>query len=122
MKLKLGAVTFFLVAGVMAFSNPNKNEYIDYASGKFVREIPKSVCESDRTKQQLNDDFSQNMIDLCNSGLKWALIANQESIRATIARNTQRHNYLLFSIYRTDVPDYSFKTIGAIGNFFTFGK
>jgi hypothetical protein len=122
MKLKLGAAAFFLVASVMALSNPNKNEYIDYASGKFVREIPKSVCESDRTKQELKDDFSQSLIDLCNSGLKWALIANQESIRATIDRNTQRHNYLLFSIYTTKIPDYSFKTISAIGNFFTFEK
>jgi Domain of unknown function (DUF4359) len=122
MKLKLGAATFLLVAGVMALSNPNQSKYIDYASTKFVREIPKTVCEVDRAKQELEDDFSQSLLNLCNSGLGWALTANQESIRATIDRNTQRHNYLLLSIYTTEVPDYSFKTIGAIGNFFIVGK
>ncbi|MBD0389868.1 MAG: DUF4359 domain-containing protein, partial [Nostoc sp. C3-bin3] len=47
-------------------------------------------------------------------------------IQEIIARTTERQNYIIFSIYRTDlkisswIPSYKFETVGAFDQFYTY--
>jgi hypothetical protein len=121
MNIKISAVTLLFIAGIMAVSNPDRQDYIDYSSSRFVQEIPQSICQGDRHEQDLGQ-LSQNLVNLCSSGLGWALTFNQQTVTSIVDSNTRRYNFLLFSIYTTKIPDYNFKTIGILGNFITFAK
>ncbi len=111
------------VAGVMSFTNPDQNTYVNYAADRLTNEIQDAICKGPQLPQgKLWEDISKLTSNTCKSGLSTGLAFQGSNIKDFIATSTERQNFVVFSIYTTKVPGYNFKTIGAFGNLFTFQK
>lgn len=114
----LTAISLVFVAGlatVMAIANPDASTYEEYAVEKLTTYLKDDVCSQ---VPQVFGSLVQNCTSLIES--------NRPQIQQIIARSTQRQNFILFSIYRTNlsissvVPLYRFQTIGIMQNFYTY--
>ncbi|MFB2773489.1 DUF4359 domain-containing protein [Pelatocladus sp. BLCC-F211] len=127
-RLGIGKRTYILlaiagVAGVMSFTNPDHNTYVNYAAARLTNEIQDAICKGPQLPQgKLWEDINKLTSNTCKSGLATGLAFQGSNIKDLIARSTERQNFVIFSIYTTKVPGYNFKTIGAFGNLFTFQK
>lgn len=106
---KLGLILSGLI---LVITNPGQGNYEQYASEKLNSYLKEDVCPE--IAQQLRNpcrilvDFARPKLDLA------------------IAAQTQRQNFLLFSIYQTELsipsalPDYHFETLGIFDRFYTY--
>lgn len=120
LKSFLGKATFALLlfGGVMFFSNPNEDSYASYAANKISKEIPDALCKTPELPLWLRN-IGKTAADTCKSGLK-AIATDNNGFEELITQSTKRDNYQLISIYTTELPGYTVKTVGAFGNFITF--
>lgn len=109
----------------MAVTNPNQETYNQYATLRLTQYLQEKECV------KLDDSVR----DLCK------LLEQEQGqnlIKRLVADNTQRNNYLLLSIYKTDLStrdvlpsflsnllslptiSYEFETVGLFGNFQTY--
>jgi hypothetical protein len=109
-------ILFLLGIGIgLILTNPNRAAYETYA----VEQI------TDLAKEQCNQAHSQYGIIL-QGPCRTAIEVFKPQIRPLISANTQRHNWILVSIYRSDVsiPAANFsgqvETIGILNNFYTY--
>ncbi len=83
---------------LLAIANPSKTDYINYAYIKLCDDmggIEKTACK--------------------------VLVSTQkENIKEIIEQNTDRKNFILFSLYSTEVLGFKFQTVALIGNYYTF--
>lgn len=122
-KSKFTLIAIASVVGVMSFTNPDNNTYVNYAAERLTSEIQNAICQEPQLPQgQLWEDISKLTANTCKSGLATGITFQSNNIKDFIATSTERQNFVAFSIYTTKVPGYNFKTIGAFGNFFTFQK
>jgi hypothetical protein len=117
--LGTGAILLAILAGTMALTNPPKEEYLEYASGQLSAEIKGSYCkESEAPKILENFNLSGAFADVCNN-----LVTSQRpALRRHLDNATQRQNLVAFSIYKTQLWDRQYRTIGVFGNFLTFSS
>lgn len=107
----VGAIALAGVGAVMAATNPGQDSYEAFATQSLSTYLEQNVCA------KAPKDFG--LKKQCVSFLE----SNQAEIRQIISSNTQRQNYLIFSIYTTDLsvssllPSYHFETI-AVGQQF----
>lgn len=100
----------------MAASNPAPEAYDDYATEQLTTYLKDNACTQ---APNVLGEFLQTQ---CAALLE----DNQEQIRRLIANNTDRQNWLLLSVYKTDLsisdllPSYHFETIGVFGNLYTY--
>lgn len=100
----------------MAASNPAPEAYDDYATEQLTLYLKDNACTQ---APNVLGDFLQAQ---CAA----ILDDNQEQLRRLIADNTDRQNWLLLSVYKTDLsisdllPSYHFETIGVFGNLYTY--
>ena len=107
---------FFLLVliGCMVITNPSQRDYEDYASEKLVFYIKERVCLEPKVNVLLQR-YCNTLID-----------TSRKQFANFLSQKTQRHNYLLFSIYKTDlslpapIPRYQFETIAILENFYTY--
>lgn len=126
---KIGALLTAMAAtglGVaMAATNPNEQAYRDYAAQRLTQHLQEQECVK----------LDNSMRSVCN-----LLDSNegQKLLKRLVTENTERQNYGLWSIYKTnlstqnvlpsflsaliEVPDIAYKaeTIGIFGNFQTY--
>ncbi|MBD2303942.1 DUF4359 domain-containing protein [Chroococcidiopsis sp. FACHB-1243] len=101
---------------VMALTNPDRSAYEIYAGERLGTYIKDEVCP--QAPNVFGLALQQNCSDLVDS--------SSPVIQRIVANNTKRQNFLLFSIYTTDlavggvIPSYRFQTVGAMQNFFTY--
>jgi hypothetical protein len=115
---KLGFTGIILIGlgGLMAITNPGKQDYQQYASETI----------NSRLKQQVCDENSQQMGSWLQSHCHTLVDTASPHLAQVIDRQTKRQNFLLFSIYQTDfsgpepLPNYHFATVGLFDNFFTY--
>ncbi len=112
-----GAAAGLAALGVtMAKTNPNQLEYEEYAVQRLTKYLKTDVCK--KTTNIIENLIHFNCEKLVDS-------ANPQ-MQEIIARTTERQNYIIFSIYRTDlkinswVPSYRFETVGAFEQFYTY--
>jgi hypothetical protein len=105
------------VLGVfMANTNPSQPKYEQYAVLKLTEYLKVNVCT--KTPNLLENIIKFNCSQLVDE-------ANPQ-IKDLIKVTTQRQDYILFSVYRTDlrlnsfVPAYTFETVGAFDRFYTY--
>lgn len=106
--------------GVATFvTNPAQASYETYATRRLTAHLSENVC----TKAGI-------LADVCRS----ALSDNQSQIKQFISNNTDRQNFLFWSVYKTDlaagdllpsalrdaVPAYHFETVGIFSSFYTY--
>jgi len=112
-----GAAAGLAALGVaMAKTNPSQVEYEEYAVQRLTEYLKTDVCKK-------TTNFIENLIRFnCD---KLVDSANPQ-IQEIISRTTERQNYIIFSIYRTDlkinswIPSYKFETVGAFDQFYTY--
>lgn len=110
-----GAMALTVVATVMGFTNPPRDEYVNYASNKLASEIKQSICKESKVPDFLSD-FAGELVESCEKLMK----SQRTTIKSLMDNATQRQNLILFSVYTTEFRGRRYQTIGAVGNFLTF--
>lgn len=103
---------------VMAKTNPNQAKYEEYAAEQLTDYVKANVCnQTPKILERIIKFDCQSLVGSANP-----------QIRQLIAEKTQRQDYLLFSVYSTDLkldtfiplPAYEFESVGAFDNFYTY--
>lgn len=103
----------------MAIANPDQQAYEQYATVQLTSYLKTSVCT------QGQNIFGNLMQQPCNSLVETI----KPQIQPLLSQNTQRQNFIFFSIYRTNLslsnfipfaPSYQIETIGAFNNFYSY--
>ncbi len=105
-----------LVIMALMITNPGQPAYVNYASAR----LP------DTLKQQC-DDLDQNVRvslllslptrDLCKTFVNGVDLVGRGPIKQMIDSSTTRQNYLILSLYTTEILGRTYKTIGVGRNF-----
>lgn len=110
-----GIITIGL--GIMMYlTNPGSQSYQKYADRALEARLQKEVC--DREALELGEWLKA----YCHTLISTA----SPQLAKVVSQQTKRQNFILFSIYQTDLPtptpfpDYHIETIGILGNFFTY--
>lgn len=102
-----------------AVTNPGQASYEAYATRRLTAYLQDEVCPK-----------AGILEDTCSS----ALVDNQAQIRQFVGRNTERQNFVFWSIYQTElslgdalpsivsdlVPSYYFESVGIFSSFYTY--
>lgn len=112
----VGVAGFAVLGLAMANTNPEQVEYEEYAVEKLTTYLKSDFC-------QKTPNFLQNLIQFnCNK----LVDSVNPQIREIITATTKRQDYLVFSVYTTDlkidnlIPGYTFETVGAFDKFYTY--
>ena len=107
----LGVSSASGIVAIMALTNPGQTAYESYATQKVIGLLDQNVCAEAPKSFNLRRD--------CQDLLK----NHRAQIKEFIAKNTERQDFVLFSVYTTDVaiasflPKYRVETVGAFRNF-----
>ena len=100
----------------MVLTNPEQIDYEHYATEELISYVKENVCTQ----------VSEKLEGLLESYCKTMVETGRPQIEQLIAQQTKRRNFLLFSIYETElsfpspVPSYEFETFGVLQQFFTY--
>jgi len=108
-----------IVMGLVALTfltNPGQQGYQKYADVTLKTHLKAKVC------LQVAEELGAWLEDQCH------IIVDTASphLAQIVNQQTKRQNFLLFSIYQTDIPlasplpNYHLKTLGILGNFYTY--
>ena len=106
----IAGIVFLGLAAVLAATNPSQESYEDFALQQLNTYLEESVCA------KTPGGGIQIQCDLL-------LKSNQSGIRRLISRGTQHKNFVLFSIYTTDLsissllPSYHVEAVGVLQQF-----
>jgi hypothetical protein len=101
----------------MAVTNPGQDSYEEYATQQLTTYLRDNTCA--------------DAGELLRAGCNQLLNENQSEIQELIAANTERQNFGVVSLYKTDlsvgellpsflrsaVPSYRFETVGVLSSF-----
>ncbi len=117
-KLKnLGAGVIILgIAAIACLTNPGKTGYRQYANSMLKTEFKERICP------QVAEDLGQWLESQC-----YVLVNTASPYLADVVEGqTERQNFLLFSIYQANLPlpsplpTYQIETLGILGSFYTY--
>lgn len=100
----------------MVVTNPGQATYEDYAVEQLSKYLKEEVCP--QAPEALGSFLRRQCTILVDTG--------RPQIKQVVAQSTKRENFLLFSIYRTDldvgtlIPAYSFETVGICQQFYLY--
>jgi hypothetical protein len=133
-KLLVGLIGLGAIAVVMVLSNPSRETYLEFISGKLAADAQTDTCKSqDADTSSMPNGLKGLMKSACETGLT----AMQSAIRSTIGNTTTRQDWTVLSIYTTEVPEKlptislkdnqlniktptrKYTTIAAFGHFYT---
>jgi len=104
------------VSVAMAKTNPTQAEYEEYAVKELSQYIKKDVCK--KAPSFLENLLQNNCVKLVDN--------NRQQMREIIANHTERHDFVVFSFYRTEfkvssfIPSYKVETVGVWDKFYTY--
>ena len=110
--ISLGGIILIGIGVAMTLTNPGRKTYENYASKQLNTYIKENVCQEISTK---------GLGELLQRNCQVAIDTIRPQIKRLVAQNTQRQNFILFSIYRTQLslpsplPSYHFETLGIWG-------
>ncbi|AFY68667.1 hypothetical protein Pse7367_0356 [Thalassoporum mexicanum PCC 7367] len=113
---KVAAGMFGLLLLAMAFTNPSKEKYINFAAQEFSAQVKEGVCQSQSEQNPDNPlDAANSLVSrICMVGVN----LQRDLIKDVIEKNTAPQNFLIFTIYRTETGIQEFTTLAIFGNFF----
>ncbi len=106
------------IGGIMAVNNPAQIDYEKYATQELTGYLKQDVCTKVKTEAEVKALLTGYCKTLVDTG--------QPYIKNTIALSTTRRNFLLFSIYQTElafpapIPSYQFGTIAVMKQFYLY--
>lgn len=109
--------------GVLGVTNPSPEQYADFAAQKAVNYLETEICTA--SLPIVGNSFQDECVKT---------IQSPAQVRSLMLENTQRQNYILFSIYKTDLniqdlvpflpgnllPQYQAESLGILTFFHTF--
>ena len=107
--VKITAISLIVV---LIITNPGTNKYEEYASQKLITYLKNDLCV------QIADSLKSPCYILIDTA--------SPQIQITVSQNTKQTNFILFSIYNTELaippitPSYDFATLGIFEQFFTY--
>lgn len=115
--LTIGSIVLGGISITLVFTNPKTSGYQEYAVQRLTIYAKEKGCS------ELSQQFGGNTTDLMCRSL---IDASRPALKQLIGEKTVQKNYLLFSIYQTDLsiapglPSYHFETVGILQRFITF--
>ena len=112
----VGGTALVSTGTCLMMTNPGQHDYESYATDALTVYLKQEVCS------QAPGEFGGFLRSHC----KTLVDTGKPHIQKVIANQTIRQNYLLFSIYETElflpspVPSYQFETIGVFRHFYTY--
>jgi len=112
----VGAAALAILGVTMAKTNPSQAEYEDYAVQRLTQYLRSDVCKK-------TQGFIESLI---NFKCEKIVESISPQMRGIIAGTTKHQDFLIFSVYRTDLkinsglPSYKFETVAAFNNFYTY--
>ncbi|NJN91083.1 MAG: DUF4359 domain-containing protein [Leptolyngbyaceae cyanobacterium SL_5_14] len=104
------------VGTAMALTNPEQSAYDDYATDELTRYLEENACS--KAPSFLGNTLQTQCVELLQD--------NQDEIKELISESTQRQNFLILSVYKTNLsvssllPAYEFETVGVFRDFYTY--
>lgn len=110
--LMIGGTLFLIVSILLFFTNPPQKKYEEFAAEQLIKYAKENVClaKSDNIEETVKSQICNLMIETSKS-----------QVPKLIEKTTQKRNYLLFSLYETNLYLYNFETIGLLNQFFVIG-
>lgn len=111
-----GGIVLAGLGVAMALTNPGQNAYEHYASQTLNDYLKENVCTQ----------FPSGLSQFLESQCYFLVDTARPQLSQIIARNTKRQNFIVFSLYQTDLfipsalPNYQVKTVGVFQNFYTY--
>jgi len=113
------------VVGVLASNNPDRAAYETYATRRLSEYLQENVCTSP-SLSLLDKDLPARCLAIVQ--------ANQHEIRRLVSVSTTRRNFIVLSIYDTNLsvksivpllpqgilPSFEFETVGVLQMFYTY--
>lgn len=112
----MGGVALAGLGAAMALTNPSQDTYQEYAVEKLTTYLKDEACT------QAPKAFESFLRRQC----KVLVDTARPQLQQIISQATERQNFILFSVYRTDlsigpfVPAYHFETIGVFHKFYIY--
>jgi Domain of unknown function (DUF4359) len=106
------------VGGILLTTNPNRSDYEQYATREITGYLKKGVCDKAQASLEVQG--------LARGYCKALVDTGRPLLQEAIASGTTRKNFILFSVYQTElsfpdpVPSYQFSTIAFLEKFFTY--
>jgi hypothetical protein len=110
-----GAIALMMIGGIMGMTNPPRQEYLSYASQQLAHEIKKSICNQSKVPDVLGN-IADSLVSVCQT----VVTSQRHNIERFIDNATKRDNFLILSVYTTEIDGRTYQSIGAFGNFLTF--
>ncbi len=114
--MMLGSLLMMSGGILMVITNPCKQDYEVYATEALSFYLKDRVCpQAPAVLGGVVQSYCKTLVD-----------TGRPQIKKIIANTTTRQNFLIFSIYETElslpspVPSYQFQTIGVMQNFYTY--
>jgi hypothetical protein len=108
----IGGIMFLGFGLILMLTNPSKSKYEEFATQELVNYLRTNICQAN--SQQLQEALKSQMCNLM-------LDTGEKQIPKLITKTTERHNYLLLSVYETNLFVYNVETIGIFNNFYIIG-
>lgn len=115
---KLLVITGIVAIAILGATNPSNNKYQLYASERLTEYLKEDACgklASQKTQDRILQSSCGILVDTA-----------RPQLTTILDKHTQRSNFLLFSLYETELaatplsPEYSFTTVGIFDRFFTY--
>ncbi|MEC4986262.1 MAG: DUF4359 domain-containing protein [Oscillatoria sp. PMC 1068.18] len=123
----VGAIAGVTLAGLgvsMALTNPSRDAYEEYAAKQLSAYLKQEVCT--QAPQQLQGILPADLGNSLESECKTLVDTARPQMKAIVGRSTQRQNFLVFSVYRTNlsvgllIPSYEFETLAIFDQFIIY--
>lgn len=102
----------FTASFLLFFTNPPQKKYEQFAAEQLVKYAKENVCmaKSENIQEAVKSQMCNLIID-----------TGKHQIPKLIEKTTHQRNYVLFSIYETNLYIYNFETIALLNQFFVIG-
>jgi hypothetical protein len=103
---------------IAVVTNPDEPAYLNYATDQFGDRFD-SLCGEIQLPDVLNGlkGIAQDTCDAAASAGRDLTIGGQSPVATAISTVTERQNFLIFSLYQTQILNQKVTTIGAFGRF-----
>jgi hypothetical protein len=107
----IGGIAMLGVGTVLALTNPSSTVYHHYAAKTVSLFVMRDLCQERMPQSEMLKSFT---LESCQG------IADQgeTAILSFIQNNTDHQNFILFSLYTTELPMRSLRVLGIFNRFF----
>ncbi|MEM9088433.1 MAG: DUF4359 domain-containing protein [Cyanobacteria bacterium P01_F01_bin.53] len=114
----LALVSLMALGGALIFTNPSEKKYAEYLSQTLTVETQVELCQPEGFSEWLGK-VGAALSAACQELIAGGKELSNEEIQSMILENTEYQNRVVFSTYITETPFGNYRTIGALGRFFT---